>query len=391
MVDEADVVIVGGGVVGLSIARSLGRAGRAGVVVLERDPAVGQEASSRANGGFRAQFTTEPNVAFSLASIEEFERMAGEHGDVLSFHQLGYLFIAGTEEAERSLREAARLQRSLGVRTEWLEPDEVLGRVPIVRPQGIRGGTFHARDGFLDPHGLMTALRADARAAGVEIDTNADVRAIHRRTGGPDAGGGFEVDAGARSFRCRWVVDAAGADAREVAALLDVDVPVEPVRRNAAYFHDPSGSRELIPMCIDVDTGVLLRRDESGGFLVHYADPNDPPTRDTSFDPRFLEALAERIGNRFPFLEACPLDEDQCWAGLYPETPDHHAIIGEAPGVPGFVLAVGFGGHGVMHAPAAGQAVAELITLGRSETFDLAPLRPSRFAERDLVVERAVL
>ncbi len=386
MVDAADVVIIGGGVVGLAIARELGRAGAGDVVVLERERAVGQESSSRANGGFRAQFTTKPNIEFSQFSIGELERMAAEHGDVLSFRQLGYLFIAGTGGGERYLKDAAELQRSLDVRTEWLEPDEILVRVPMVRPDGIRGGTFHARDGFLDPHGLMSALRADARDAGVEVDTNADVTAIR-----PLAGGGFGVDTGARAISAHWVVDAAGADAREVAALVGVDVPVEPVRRNAAYFHDPTGSRELIPMCIDVDTGVLMRRDESGGFLVHYADPNDPPTRDTSFDPRFLEALAERIGNRFPFLEGCPLDDDQCYAGLYPETPDHHAIVGEAPGVPGFVLAVGFGGHGVMHAPAAGRAVAELITLGRCETFDLDPLRPSRFAEGDLIVERAVL
>ena len=381
-----DVAIIGGGVIGLAAARELGRSGVERVVVLERDPATGQEASSRANGGFRAQFTTKPNIEFSLFSIGELERMAVDHGDLLSFHQLGYLFVAGTEEGERSLRTAAALQRELGVDTRWLQPDEVLERVPLLRPDGIRGATFHARDGFLDPHGLVSALRAEAREAGVAIETDADVTGIRRISGG-----GYEVDTGAGSFQARWVVDAAGADARDVGRLVGVDLPVEPVRRNAAYFHDPTGDRTLIPMCVDVDTGVLVRRDESGGFLVHYADPNDGPTRETSFDPRFLEALAERIGNRFPFLESCPLDDGQCWAGLYPETPDHHAIIGEAPDAAGFVIAAGFGGHGVMHAPAAGRAVAEIVTLGRCETFDLTPLRPGRFDEGDLVTEMAVL
>jgi sarcosine oxidase subunit beta len=256
----------------------------------------------------------------------------------------------------------------------------------MLRPDGIRGATFHARDGFLDPHGLVSALRAEARTAGVAIVTDTDVTGIRQTPAG-----GFEVDTDGRSFDAGWVVDAAGADASGVARLVGVELPVEPVRRNAAYFHDPSGDRTLIPMCVDVDTGVLVRRDESGGFLVHYADPHDAPSRDTSFDPRFLEALAERIGNRFPFLESCPLDETQCWAGLYPETPDHHAIIGEAPDVPGFVIVAGFGGHGIMHAPAAGRAVAEIVTLGRSETFDLTPLRLGRFDEGDLVTELAVL
>jgi sarcosine oxidase subunit beta len=161
------------------------------------------------------------------------------------------------------------------------------------------------------------------------------------------------------------------------------------VRRNLAFAPAPPG--EPIPMCVDLDTGVLVRREPGGGYVIAYSNPSDPPSRETSVDPRFFEELAERIGNRFPFLGDAPIDRARSWAGLYPETPDHHAIIGHAPGVPGFVLCVGFGGHGIMHAPAAGRAVAELITLGRCESFDLHPLRPERFAEGDLVVEAAVL
>jgi sarcosine oxidase, subunit beta len=188
------------------------------------------------------------------------------------------------------------------------------------------------------------------------------------------------------------VVNAAGADARDVAAMLGVDVPVEPIRRNLAFMESPRAGAggDAIPMCVDLDTGVLVRREGAGGYVVAYSDPNDRPTRDTSLDPAFLPALAERVGNRFPFLADAPADPARCWAGLYPETPDHHAIIGRAPGLPRFIQCVGFGGHGIMHAPAAGRAVAELILLGRSRTFDLRPLRPSRFDEGDLVEEAAV-
>jgi sarcosine oxidase, subunit beta len=108
-------------------------------------------------------------------------------------------------------------------------------------------------------------------------------------------------------------------------------------------------------------------------------------------DPRFLEALAERIGNRFPSLESAPIDPRQCWAGLYPETPDHHAVIGEPHDSKGFLICAGFGGHGIMHSPAAGKAVAEIVVHGSCSTFDLHPVRPSRFADGDLVVETAVL
>jgi sarcosine oxidase, subunit beta len=200
--------------------------------------------------------------------------------------------------------------------------------------------------------------------------------------------GGFELETSIGPVPAEWVVNAAGPEAREVAALAGADVPVEPVRRNLAFFPAPPG--EPIPMCVDQDTGVLVRRDGREGYVVAYSDPTDPPSRETAVDPAFLPALAQRVGNRFPFLEDVPADPNRCWAGLYPETPDHHAIVGAPYEVPRFVQCVGFGGHGIMHAPAAGRAVAELIVEGRCTTFDLGPLRPSRFADGDPVTEVAV-
>ncbi|HEY2958011.1 MAG TPA: FAD-dependent oxidoreductase [Actinomycetota bacterium] len=388
MSEAAEVVVVGGGVVGLSVARELRRAGAGRVVVLERAPAVGQGSSARAAGGVRAQFTTRVNVEFSRYSIGELERLDRDTG-LPGFRQVGYLLMAGTENGARLLADACALQRSLGVETRWLPRDELLEMVPFVRPDGLRAGTFHARDGFLDPHGVVSALRLEAARLGAEVVTGVEVSGIRRL-----ARGGFEVTAGERPLRARFVVNAAGPEAARVAALLAVDLPVAPVRRNLAYVRDlpassaPSG---LIPMCVDLDTGVLVRREVGGGFLVAWSDPADPPSWETSLDPRFLEGLGERVGHRFPFLEELPVDPRQCWAGLYPETPDHHAVVGEPPEAPGFVQCAGFGGHGVMHSPAAGRAVAELLTLGRCTSFDLRPLRPSRFAEGDLVVEAAVL
>jgi len=377
-----EVAVVGAGVIGLAVGRELARAGLTDVLILEREAAVARGSTSRANGGFRAQFTTRPNVELSRFSIDELERLEAETG-LCALRQVGYLLMTGTEEGERGLRAAVRLQRSLGVPTEWLSPEEVLARAPFVRREGLRAGTFHARDGLLDPYGVARAMEQQARASGVRILTGAEVRRIRR------VAGGFELEHTRGRERAAWVVNAAGPDAAEVAAMLDIEVPVAPVRRNLAFAPAPPG--EPIPMCVDLDTGVLVRREPGGGYVIAYSNPSDPPSRETSVDPRFFEELAERVGHRFPFLEDAPIDRSRSWAGLYPETPDHHAIIGHAPGVPGFVLCVGFGGHGIMHAPAAGRAVAELITRGRCETFDLRPLRPERFAEGDLVVEIAVL
>jgi sarcosine oxidase subunit beta len=382
--ETVDVAVVGGGVIGLSVARELRLAGVDRVVVLEREASVGQGSSSRANGGVRAQFTTRANVEFSAFSIAELERLDAATG-LLGFHQTGYLLLCGTEAGEQGLRAAFELQRSLGVDTAWLTPAEALERVPFVRPQGLRAATFHARDGFLDPHGVVAALRAEAERLAVEVRTGAEVTAIE------PAPGGLDLRAGDRALRAGFVVNAAGPAAGRVAALAGSDLPVAPVRRNLAYVREPDGPGELIPMCVDLDTGVLIRREASGGFVVAWSDPSDPSSWETTVDPRFLEQLAQRVGNRFPLLEELPLDPRQCWAGLYPETPDHHAVVGPAPEAPALLHCAGFGGHGVMHAPAAGRAVAELVTLGGCRTFDLHPLRPARFAEGDLVIETAVL
>jgi sarcosine oxidase subunit beta len=382
--ETVDVAVVGGGVIGLSVARELRLAGVDRVVVLEREASVGQGSSSRANGGVRAQFTTRANVEFSAFSIAELERLDAATG-LLGFHQTGYLLLCGTEAGEQGLRAAFELQRSLGVDTAWLTPAEALERVPFVRPQGLRAATFHARDGFLDPHGVVAALRAEAERLAVEVRTSTEVTAIE------PAPGGLDLRAGDRALRAGFVVNAAGPAAGRVAALAGSDLPVAPVRRNLAYVREPDGPGELIPMCVDLDTGVLIRREASGGFVVAWSDPSDPSSWETTVDPRFLEQLAQRVGNRFPLLEELPLDPRQCWAGLYPETPDHHAVVGSAPEAPALLHCAGFGGHGVMHAPAAGRAVAELVTLGGCRTFDLHPLRPARFAEGDLVVETAVL
>jgi sarcosine oxidase, subunit beta len=383
--ERVDVAVVGGGAIGLAVARALATAGVERTVVLEREPAVGQGSTARANGGVRAQFTTPINIAFSTYSLGEFERLQRAHGDLLGFHQVGYLFVTGTEEGEAGLRAARDLQRSLGVDTEWLRADEIGRRAPLVRLDGVRGGTFHGRDGFLDPHGAVQAFRAGCSPERVDVRTGVEVTGLRPRAGS------IEVTTTAGDLEAGWVVDAAGPHAAGVAATLGVEVPVGPVRRNLAFVRIPHEPPGLIPMCIDVDTGVLVRREVGGGYVIAYSNPADPPGWDTSPDPRFLEDLGRLIGNRFPTLRDIPIDPRQCWAGLYPETPDHHAIIGPTEEHERFIVCAGFGGHGLMHAPAAGMAVAELITEGASSTFDLRPLRPSRFREGGLVVESAVL
>jgi sarcosine oxidase subunit beta len=381
---DLPVVIVGGGVIGLAVARELARAGVAPVLLLDRHPSPGQGSTSRANGGVRAQWATRCNVEFSKFTIAELARLQEETGGMPGLVQAGYLFMTGTEEGAAALRRGFELQRECGVPVEWLEPKGVLERAPFVRAEGLVAGTFCPTDGFVDPHGVVQALAKQGREAGADLRFETEVSAIRAEEGH------FVLATSRGDFRAGWLVNAAGPEAAELGAFLGVDVPVHPVRRNLACTEPVPGYPEVIPMCVDRDTGVLIRR-ESGGFLIAYSDPKEPPGKDSNFDDWFLQQVAERIGNRFPFLQSVPIDKKKCWAGLYPETPDHHAIVGPTPAHPRFVQAVGFGGHGIMHSLAAGRAIREIVTEGTSKTLDIRPLRLSRFAEGDLTVEPAVL
>lgn len=381
---RARVVVVGAGAIGLAVALQLRRAGVDGVVVVDHNSSAGMGSTSRANGGVRAQFTTAVNIAFSQFTIEKLRELHEQTAGQVGFRGVGYLFLTGTDAGEKALRRAWELQRSLDLDVEWLSAAQVVEKAPFVNVDGLSAATFCAGDGIIDPHGVVSALCAEARRLDTTfvfdtdvVDLAADSRGAVVRTTTGDVHADF-------------VVNAAGPFARDLAMKAGIDLPVTPRRRNLACTEPVSGAPAAIPMCVDADTGVLIRR-EGAGFLIGFSDPDDPPSIDTAFDPAFLDAIAARVGNRFPFLEDVPISSRKCWAGLYPETPDHHAIVDSPVQAPWFIQCAGFGGHGIMHSIAAGQAVAELVTIGRSETFDLHPLRLSRFTERVGQVETAVL
>jgi sarcosine oxidase, subunit beta len=381
---RASVVVVGAGAIGLAVALQLRRAGVGDVVVVERTSSPGMGSTSRANGGVRVQFSTPVNIAFSRFTIDRLRELHDRSDGRVGFRAVGYLFMTGTAAGEARLRAAWELQRSLGVEVDWLSPAGVAELAPFVHLDGLRAGTFCAGDGVIDPHGVVSALCDEATRLGASVLCDTEVLGI------TSSGGGALLRTGTGDIDAEFVVNAAGAHAALLASMAGIDLPVTPRRRNIACTEAVAGMLDTTPMCVDTDTGVLIRR-EGGGFLIAYSDPDDSPSFDTSFDPGFLDAVAARIGNRFPFLSDVPINARKCWAGLYPETPDHHAIVDAPAAAPWFVQCAGFGGHGIMHSLAAGQAVSELITLGRCTTFDLAPLRLDRFAQPGHPVETAVL
>jgi sarcosine oxidase subunit beta len=334
----------------------------------------------------RAQFAAPVNIAFSQHTISALIDLDSLSNGRVGYRAVGYLLMAGTELTAEALRSAYETQRACGVPVRWLSAAQTVELAPFVRRQGLRAATFCASDGIIDPHGVVSALRDEGARLGATYLFDVDVVGLHHTAAGT------VVRCTGLDIETEHVVNATGAGAARVAGMAGLELPVVPFRRNLACTEPLSALPPSIPMCVDTDTGVLIRR-EGAGVLIGYSDPASPPCWETAFEPGFLDALASRVGNRFPFLEQATMNPRKCWAGLYPQTPDHNAIIDAPAEASWFIQCAGFGGHGIMHCMAAGQAVAELIRDQRCSTFDLSPLRLDRFLQPALAgsVETAIL
>lgn len=378
--ERADVVVVGGGVIGASVAWHLARRGCRDVLVLERGAGPGEGSTGRATGGFRAQFDTPVNVRLSLLALEELLAFAGETGVDPGYEPHGYLFLAETDEQRSALRRALAVQRSAGLdASREVTMAEIAELNPAVDLSGITGGTFCAIDGFLRPLALLEGYTKAARRLGVRFRHGAacDAIRVEERAGERRVTG---VRAGEEEIATPAVVDAAGAWAAQVAALAGAELPVTPLRRQVAPTGSFDGLPPDMPMTIWPD-GFHLRVREGRVLLLWARETPAADPFDARFDPAGVDGLFEVAARRVPALAATAIDLPAGWAGLYEMSPDRHAILGESPEVRGLWYAAGSSGHGVMHAPALGRLLAELLLDGAASSLDVRPLRPSRFAE----------
>jgi len=380
--ENAPVVVVGAGCIGASIAYHLGRKGVKGVVVLEREPFAGAGSTSKAAGGVRAQFSTPINVKISMLSVSHYERFADEMGCDPVFFQVGYLFLVGDEGHWRTFRAQADMQRGLGLDVRTLSPAEAQALVPELNVDDLIGAAFCPTDGLCNPHEITQAYVARAREHGARFRF-AEPAAGLLCDGGRVTG----VKTAAGEIHAPVVVNAMGAWAGQLGTWAGVDVPVKPVRRHCFTTEPLPFARENLPMIVDVGSGVYMHR-ESGGMLLGYANPEEPPGFETAVNWDLLERVVEPAMHRLPALETAEISN--AWAGLYETTPDHNALLGPPPGIEGLMLANGFSGHGLMHAPGVGQLIAEWIVDGRP-SLDLHDLRPGRCAEHAALVEANVI
>ncbi|MDT4954235.1 MAG: hypothetical protein QOJ02_2373 [Acidobacteriota bacterium] len=386
MSETADVVIIGGGIVGSSIAYYLTEQGCANVLVIEREAHQGKGSTGKSMGGVRAQFATSVNIQMSLYSINFFANFDEIVGHPADYRPHGYLFVATTEQHMAYLKANHARQQALGLtNVEFVSREDIVSVVPQLRADDIVGGTFCPTDGFVDPHSVMMGFMLRARERGTRLWLGTSVTGIEierdRVTGVQTSRGRVETNV---------LVNAAGPWAAGVARMAGVDLPVEPLRRQLVPTEPFDGLPKRFPMVIDMSTGFHFRR-EGLRILLAWNDPQETPGFKTDFDPSFIEKILTRAAARVPSLAEAEVNPQRAWAGLYEMTPDHHAIIGEAPDVGGLFLANGFSGHGVMHSPATGRLISELILHNEARLLDVTPLRAARFAEGRMFEETSVL
>jgi sarcosine oxidase subunit beta len=364
----AAVVIVGGGVVGCSIAYHLARRGQRDVLILEQGT-VGAGTTSKAAGGIRAQFPTETEIRMSLECIRVFERFRDEFGVDIGYRKIGYLSLL-TEEADlKGYEPRIALQRALGVDVRVITPKEAQAIVPALRVDDLIGAVWSPGDGMAGPAEVTNGFARRARDLGATILEGVEVTALEP--------GRSRVRTSQGDVETPVIVNAAGPRAARVARMAGVEVPVHPRRRHIFFTEPFPEIAGPTPLTTDRGSGMYFRK-EMEQLLISPGDVEDVgDDMDVAIDPRRREEAVEKAIDRLPILERARIAGG--WAGLRPLTPDEHAIIGWAPGVERFFLAVGFCGHGFQHSPATGRLVADWLLDGRP-SMDLSVFDPTRFA-----------
>lgn len=379
---SADVVVIGGGVMGASTAYHLALEGVKNVLLLEKESYFGQGATGRCAGGIRHQFATEVNVRLSMVSLAMLDRFKQETGQDPEVRKCGYLFVLTDEKDVDSFKRNMEMQQRLGVATVWLDGEEIRARLPVMRFPDAIGGTYNPDDGLADPNGVVMGYIQAARKLGVKPLTDVEVTEVVLEAGRVSA-----IATNHGRIQTGNIVNAAGPWASLIGEMAGVDIPITPLRRQMITTTPLPDLPKDFPFVIDFAQSLYFHR-EGEGILTGMSNPEQDPGFDQSIDEGWEVAAMSAAAERMPMLERA--GRLAGWAGLYEVTPDAHPIFGPTP-VEGFWLVGGFSGHGFMHGPVAGKLMQEFITEGEARTVDVSSLDLARFKQGRLIHEYNVV
>ncbi|MFC0429462.1 FAD-binding oxidoreductase [Kutzneria buriramensis] len=371
MTERAEVIVVGGGVMGLSAAFHLAEAG-VDVMLLERDE-LGSGSTCRAAGGVRAQFSDPVNIELARRSLTAYESFGRRPGAEIDLRQHGYLFLLDNDADVAAFEAGVRLQNQLGVPSRMLTVEQAVELSPLIVGDGLLAAAFSPTDGHCTPEAVVQGYARGARALGARIRQHCAVTGIEAADG---------VITGVRTtdglVDTSTVVVTAGAWSAEVGAMAGVPLPVVPLRRQIIVTSELPDVRADLPMTIDFGTSFYFHP-EGPGLLVGMSDPDQEPGFHLGTGDEWLPGLAEAVQRRAPALADVGIAHR--WAGLYEMSPDHNALIGEARDVSRLLYATGFSGHGFLQGPAVGEVLRDLV-LGVPPVVDVSGLSAGRFAAR---------
>jgi sarcosine oxidase subunit beta len=374
---HASVVVIGGGVMGLSTAYHLARRGVRDVILLDKD-ALGSGSTCKAAGGVRAQFSDPVNITLGARSLETFRDFSALFGQEIDLHQVGYLFLLDTPEAVTAFEASVALQNDLGVPSRMISVDEARRLSPLVSTEGLIAAAYSPTDGHCTPESVVLGYASAARRAGATLLPHCAATGIDVRDGRIV---GVRTEAG--TIQTDTVVCAAGAWSAEIGSWVGVDLPVTPLRRQILVTEPVPVLDPHTPFTVDFDTSFYFHA-EGRGLLLGMSDPDETPGFTLARSDGWLPRLAAAIERRAPALAEVGISGG--WAGLYEMTPDHNALIGRADTVENFLYATGFSGHGFLMGPAVGEVMRDLY-LGEETFVDIAGLSAGRFASAQARLE----
>lgn len=368
---RASVVVVGGGVIGLSTAYHLARAGVPDVLLLERDE-LGSGSTCRAAGGVRAQFSDVVNIELGLRSLRTFETFEREFGQDIDLRQVGYLFLLDQPDQVEAFERNLVMQNELGVASRMVDAAEAKRLSPLIETEGLLAAAWSPHDGHCTPESVVLGYAGAARRAGARLVRGCSVTDI-----ATDGTAITAVHTSQGTIQSDTVICAAGAWSQRIGEMAGVDLPVEPVRRQILTTEPMAGLDPHTPFTIDFSTSFYFHG-EGPGLLLGMSDPDEEPGFRLGRSDDWLPRLGDAIERRAPRIADVGIAGG--WAGLYEMTPDHNALVGEAPGISRFLYATGFSGHGFLMGPAIGEVMRDLY-LGDPPVVDVSGLDVRRFAD----------